>query len=277
MIEKLRIKPGTRVTLKDWDPADTFGHSRKAIAAELAELKETIVQRQAMLHADHRHAVLVIFQALDAGGKDGVIGHVLSGVNPQGCSVIGFKQPTAEELEHDYLWRIHRVIPAAGMIGIFNRSHYEDVLAVRVRDLVPETEWRARYEQINRFEQYLHENRVKILKFYLHISKKEQQRRLLERLLDPEKNWKFEPGDLVTREHWNAYTEAYEEALGRCSTEHAPWYVIPSDHKWFRNLAVAKILAEALKELPLHWPKPKAETKALVNLAKKTGKLPVEK
>jgi PPK2 family polyphosphate:nucleotide phosphotransferase len=275
MREALSISPKAKFRLADRNPAGTCGYSSKTKAeAELGALKETMSDLQQLLYADSRYALLLVFQAMDAGGKDGVIRQVMSGLNPQGCQVTSFKAPSTEELAHDFLWRIDRALPRYGQIGIFNRSHYEDVLIARVRALVPEKVWKARYEEINRFEEHLYRNRIVTIKFCLHVSKKEQERRFLERLLDPKKNWKFSPLDLKERERWDDYMTAYEEALSRCSTRWAPWYVIPANKKWFRNLAVARIIVDTLKELPLQWPKPSPETAELARRAKESGRLP---
>jgi PPK2 family polyphosphate:nucleotide phosphotransferase len=253
----LRVKPGSRVRLADRDPAWTAGiKDKKAGGERLAKITARLAELQYKLYADNRYALLVILQGMDAAGKDGTIRHVLSGVNPQGCRVTSFKVPTPLEADHDFLWRVHAEVPAFGEVGVFNRSHYEDVLVVRVRKLAPESVWSGRFRQINAFEKMLSQNRVKILKLFLHIGKEEQKERLLKRLKDPSRNWKFNPGDLEERKLWGAYMKAYEDVLSRCSTPCAPWYVIPADHKWFRNLAVAEILVEALESLDLRFPKP---------------------
>jgi PPK2 family polyphosphate:nucleotide phosphotransferase len=212
-----------------------------------------------MLYAESRRAVLVVLQGIDAAGKDGTIRNVMSGLNPQGVSVTSFKAPDGPEKRHDYLWRVHNAVPESGKIGIFNRSHYEDVLIVRVHNLVPKTEWKNRYAQINDFERMLGENRVRILKFMLYISKDEQAKRFSERIEDERKNWKFSPDDIKERAYWDEYIEAYNDALNKCTAKHAPWYVIPSNHKWFRNAAVAQVLLEELEEMNLKFPKPTAD------------------
>ncbi len=214
---------------------------------------------QELLYADGRFSLLICLQGLDAGGKDGTIDHILGAMNPQGCSVVGFKQPTQEELAHDFLWRIHQRTPPRGRVTIFNRSHYEDVLVVRVHELVPEAVWSRRYEQINAFESALVDDDTHILKFFLHISKKEQLRRFKERLDDPTKQWKISESDYKERRFWGDYQRAYEDALSRCSTKHAPWFVIPSDHKWFRNLAIARIVVEHLEGLKMKFPRPSVD------------------
>ena len=208
------------------------------------------------LYAESKHRLLIVLQAMDTGGKDGVIRHVMSGVNPQGCQVTSFKVPTAEELAHDFLWRIHQQVPRRGYIGIFNRSHYEDVLVVRVHDLVPKKVWQQRYEQINQFEKLLSETGTTILKFFLHISKDEQKRRLEARRDTPEKQWKFSLGDLKEREYWDDYMDAYEDALTRCSTRWAPWYIVPANQKWYRNLVVARTIVKTLESFDMKYPEP---------------------
>jgi PPK2 family polyphosphate:nucleotide phosphotransferase len=200
--------------------------------------------------------VLLVLQAMDTGGKDGTIKHVFQGVNPQGCQVWSFKAPSAEESGHDFLWRYHQRVPQRGMLGIFNRSHYEDVLVVRVKDLVPEEVWRPRYQVINQFEHALTLSGVTVLKFYLHISKDEQRRRLESRLADPDKRWKFSANDLRERRHWDAYMDAFEEAIGSTSTGHAPWYVVPANNKWYRNLVIARTIADTLEAMDPRYPAP---------------------
>ena len=252
--KRCAVQPGSKVRLQDYDPADTFGQKRseKALSRTLDRLREL----QHLLYADKRYALLVILQALDAGGKDGTIRHVMSGVNPQGCQVYSFKAPTAEELAHDFLWRIHKETPERGTIGIFNRSQYEDVLIVRVHNLVPREVWHGRYRQINEFEQMLTENGITILKFFLHISKEEQKKRFLARIQDSSRNWKLSLPDFEERQHWDDYIEAYQDALERCSTKWAPWYVVPADHKWFRNYVVAELVVSALDRMRLRYPAP---------------------
>jgi PPK2 family polyphosphate:nucleotide phosphotransferase len=208
--------------------------------------------------------VLVVLQALDTGGKDGVIRRVFDGVNPQGVRVASFKVPTEEELDHDYLWRVHKAVPGRGEMVIFNRSHYEDVLVVRVHNIVPPEVWKKRYEQINAFERHLAENGTTILKFYLHIDPEEQKERLQARLDDPTKRWKFRLGDLEERKLWNDYTEAYEEALSKTSTEHAPWYIVPANRKWYRDLVISSVLVETLKNLDMTYPEPEENLDGVV-------------
>jgi len=248
------VKPGSKVRLKDRDPDDTFGKRRNDKALE--KTLEKLRRLQNLLYADRRYALLIVLQALDAGGKDGTISHVMSGVNPQGCQVTSFKQPNQEELAHDFLWRVHKATPALGNIGIFNRSHYEDVLVVRVHKLVPKDVWHKRYQQINDFEKMLTGQKVTILKFFLHISQDEQKRRLEARIQDPTRNWKFSMADIEERRHWDDYVKAYEDALRKCSTDWAPWYIIPANDKWFRNYLVAELVVHALDQMGLKYPRP---------------------
>lgn len=256
-LEKFRVQPGSKVKLKDIDPDfKDDRESREAAAEEIAHHQQQLRDLQSLLYAERQHSLLICLQAMDTGGKDGTINHVLGAMNPQGCRVAAFKKPSAEELAHDFLWRIHRAAPATGEVVIFNRSHYEDVLVVRVHDLVPETVWSRRYERINAFEKTLAEHGTQILKFYLHISKEEQLKRFKARLDDPAKRWKISEDDYLERKYWDDYVAAYEEALSRCSTEHAPWFVIPANHKWFRNLAVARIVVEQLESLKMSYPQP---------------------
>jgi PPK2 family polyphosphate:nucleotide phosphotransferase len=212
-----------------------------------------------LLYADKRYGLLIVLQALDAGGKDGTIRHVMSGVNPQGCQVTSFKVPTSTERAHDYLWRVHHAVSERGNIGIFNRSHYEDVLVVRVHELVAKEVWRKRYRQINNFEQMLSENGFTVLKFFLHISKDEQKKRFEKRITDPSRNWKLSLPDFEERQHWDDYTEAYEDALHKCSTPWAPWFVIPANKKWFRNFLVAELVVQALDKMNLKYPAPSVD------------------
>ena len=248
------VKPDSKVRLKDRDPDDTFGKRRNDKALE--KTLEKLRRLQYLLYADRRYALLIVLQALDAGGKDGTISHVMSGVNPQGCQVTSFKQPNQEELAHDFLWRVHKATPALGNIGIFNRSHYEDVLVVRVHKLVPKDVWHKRYQQINDFEKMLTGQKVTILKFFLHISQDEQKRRLEARIQDPTRNWKFSMADIEERRHWDDYVKAYEDALRKCSTDWAPWYIIPANDKWFRNYLVAELVVHALDQMGLKYPRP---------------------
>lgn len=255
-LQKFKVEPGNKVRLKKIDPSFKGGHeSHKAASGEIAHYQEELRRLQDLLYAERRHSLLICLQALDTGGKDGAINHVLGAMNPQGCRVAAFKQPSAEELAHDFLWRAHKAAPARGEVVIFNRSHYEDVLVVRVHSLVPKEIWSRRYDQINDFEKTLVANGTHILKFFLHISKQEQLKRFKERLDDPAKRWKISEADYKERGFWGDYTAAYEDALSRCSTEHAPWFIIPSNHKWFRNLAIARIVVEHLQSLRMKYPK----------------------
>ena len=242
-------------TLSDHDPNDTAGLDDERLASEQAkENTRELEKLQKVLYAEHRRAILIVLQGMDAAGKDGTIKHVMSGVNPQGCAVTSFKQPSHEELDHDFLWRVHQAVPPQGDIGIFNRSHYEDVLVVRVHDLVPKDVWSDRYRQIRDFEDMLHENNVIIVKFFLNISKAEQEKRFQARLSDPDRNWKSSVADFTERKFWSQYQQAYEDALAKTSRPNAPWYVIPANHKWFRNAAVSEIIVETMKELNLQYP-----------------------
>jgi PPK2 family polyphosphate:nucleotide phosphotransferase len=249
------VKPGTKVKLKDYDPDDTgeFEHSGEADKLLRDQLDE-LIRLQNLLYADNSRAVLIVLQGMDTSGKDGTIRHVMSGLSPLGVNVKAFKVPTEEELAHDFLWRVHAAVPRNGFIGIFNRSHYEDVLAVRVHDLVPRKVWKARYEQINQFERYLVRNNVIILKFFLHISKDEQKQRLEERLKDPTRYWKFSLADVEERRYWSDYRKAYEAVLTRCSTDWAPWHIVPANKKWYRNLVVAEALVRTLRDLHMEYP-----------------------
>lgn len=250
-----RLEGGRPIKLKDFDAGVVAGLKRAEGEEKTARLIEELVELQELLYAAQMQSVLVILQGRDTSGKDGVIRHVAGPLNSQSCSVASFKVPTEEELAHDFLWRIHARTPETGHIRIFNRSHYEDVLVVRVHELAPEAVWRERYEHINAFERLLADSSTIILKFYLHISKEEQEERLLAREADAIKSWKLSVGDWKEREHWDAYTAAYEDALNRCSTKHAPWFIVPADKKWFRNLAVAEALRDALKPFKKQWMK----------------------
>ena len=265
MSERLVVTPKERVDLSQHDPDFTAGlKSKKDARKRLKANTDRLAELQYLLYAEGRHAVLVVLQAMDAGGKDGTIRHVMSGVNPQGCRVTSFKKPTPQELAHDFLWRIHKAVPARGEIGIFNRSHYEDVLVVRVHGLVPKAVWSRRYRQINAFERILADNGVTLLKFFLHIGKAEQRQRLQDRIDTPEKHWKVNPADLDERKLWDDYMRAYEDALSRCSTAYAPWFIIPANRKWFRNLAVSEILVETLEGLDMEFPPPMCDVSKLV-------------
>jgi PPK2 family polyphosphate:nucleotide phosphotransferase len=252
-----QVKPDSKVRLKKINPDYTAEHTKKKSAMkEVERLDRKLRELQYLIYAEDKRSLLICLQALDAAGKDGTINHVLGSMNPQGARVHGFKAPSKEESEHDFLWRIERQAPKRGEVVIFNRSHYEDVLVVRVHNLVPEEVWKGRYELINDFEKKLVENGTHILKFFLHISPEEQLLRFKQRLDDPARHWKISEGDYAEREFWDAYTEAYEEALSKTSTKHAPWFVIPSNNKWFRNLAVAKIVAETMESLDMKFPAP---------------------
>lgn len=262
--KELLVAHGKKVKLSKFDPDDTMGWEKGPKAkASLEKAIARLDSLQYLLYAERKHALLVVFQAIDGGGKDGTVRHVMSGVNPQGCRVTSFKVPSAEEAAHDFLWRAHRAVPEYGEIGIFNRSHYEDVLVVRVHNLVPKDVWSERYDQINRFESLLVENNVAILKFFLHISKDEQEKRLMERIDDPDKRWKISQADFNERKFWDDYMDAYEAALTRCNTQDAPWYIIPANKKWFRNLAVSHIIAETLEGLDMKFPKPAIDVNKL--------------
>jgi PPK2 family polyphosphate:nucleotide phosphotransferase len=255
-LKRYRIKPGSKVDLSRFKPGETSEANKVDTEAVFTDLNEQLELLQEHLWAEHRHKVLVVLQGMDTSGKDGVIRKVFEGVNPLGVRVAAFKAPTEEELDHDFLWRIHAKAPGRGEIVIFNRSHYEDVLVPRVRQLVPKEVWKARYDQINDFERLLTETGTTLLKFFLHISKDEQKERLQERLDDPEKRWKFRKGDLEDRALWAEYMNAYEDLLARTSTRHAPWYVVPADKKWYRNLVIASVLVETLEKLDIARPEP---------------------
>jgi PPK2 family polyphosphate:nucleotide phosphotransferase len=251
------IEPGKGFRLKDIDPDDSGPYkNREDAAADMERNRQRLIDLQELLYAEGKHSLLIILQAMDGGGKDGAIEHVMRGVNPQGCGVTSFKAPSAEELAHDFLWRIHKAAPARGMIGIFNRSHYEDVLIVRVEEIVPRAVWEKRYDQIKAFEQILAANGTTILKFLLYISKEEQKERLQARLDEPNKRWKFNPTDLQTRAKWDQYMAAYEDAVTRCATPWAPWYVVPANHKWYRDVVLTQVIVETLEKLEMHFPQP---------------------
>ena len=248
-----RVKPGSHVLLKDYDARDTSGVEKADGQARFAELNGELDEIQEEMYAAGKNSVLMILQGMDTSGKDGAIRAVMANLNPQGCRVESFKVPTGHELAHDFLWRVHRVTPELGVFGVFNRSHYEDVLVVRVHRLVPEPVWQARYEQINHFESLLAASGTIVLKFFLHISKAEQEKRLREREEEVGKAWKLSAGDWREREHWDAYQQAYEDALGRCSTDVAPWHIVPADRKWFRNLAITETLVRTLRPYRDSW------------------------
>jgi len=254
-----RLEGKHRIKLAEFDPAEVGGLKRGQAEEKTAQLLEELTELQELLYAVQAKSVLVVLQGRDTSGKDGTIRHVMGPLNSQSCSVASFKVPTEEELAHDFLWRVHAQTPRAGDIKVFNRSHYEDVLVVRVHGLVPEQIWRPRYEHINAFERLLADSGTLILKFYLHISKAEQEKRLRKREKDPIKSWKLSVGDWQEREYWDAYSAAYEEALNRCSAKHAPWFVVPADKKWFRDLAVAETMRDALMPFKDEWLKKLAE------------------
>jgi PPK2 family polyphosphate:nucleotide phosphotransferase len=255
-MEKYRVKPGEKVDLNHWDPEDKslFQVSKGEGKTKLRELNKELEALQELLYAEGKHKVLIVLQAMDTGGKDGTIRHVFEGVNPQGVKVASFKVPTKQELAHDYLWRVHKHTPGNGEIVIFNRSHYEDVLVVRVHNLVPEETWSRRFEHIRTFEKTLADEGTTILKFYLHINKEEQKQRLQARLDQPDKNWKFSRGDLDERALWDHYQAAYQDVLEKTSTDYAPWYIIPANRKWYRNLVISTIIIEKLNSLNMSFP-----------------------
>jgi PPK2 family polyphosphate:nucleotide phosphotransferase len=254
--DRWRVAPGTKVQLSSRDPASTEGApgGKAETVATFGGLLDRISGLQERMWAEHQQSLLVVLQAIDTGGKDGTIKQVFEGVNPTGVRVASFKQPTAEELSHDFLWRVHRQVPAAGEIVIFNRSHYEDVIVVRVHDLVPKAVWRARYRLIRQFEQSLSAARTRIVKVFLHISKDEQARRLQARLDDPDKHWKLAPADIAERRFWDDYQAAFTDAIEKTTTERQPWFVIPANHKWYRNWAVSHIVLDALTGMDPHFP-----------------------
>jgi len=255
--KQFRVKPGQKLKLNKLDPALSGKPASEAEAKEETErYLKALARQQTLLYAEHKHSVLIVLQAMDAGGKDGTIKHVFSGVNPQGVRVARYNQPTPVESAHDFLWRVHPHAPAHGEIAIFNRSHYEGVLVERVRKLVSKATWTERYRNIRDFEALLAESGTAILKFFLHISKEEQLARFAQRLDDPERNWKISESDYSERELWDDYVDAYEGAIRATSTDQAPWYVIPSNHKWFRNLAVSQIIADSVADLKLAFPAP---------------------
>jgi PPK2 family polyphosphate:nucleotide phosphotransferase len=264
-MDRYRVKPGKEINLADWDPDDKGDFTNKTAAkAELDQLNDDLEELQELLYAENKHKVLIVLQAMDTGGKDGAIRHVFDGVNPQGVKVAAIKAPTPEELSHDYLWRIHKHTPGRGEIVIFNRSHYEDVLVVRVHELVPKEVWSKRYHHINDFERMLADEGTTILKFYLHISKEEQKERLQARLDEPHKRWKFAKRDLAERKRWPEYMKAYEDVLNQTSTDWAPWYIVPANRKWYRDWVVSKVIVETLKGLNMQYPEPEEELDNLV-------------
>jgi PPK2 family polyphosphate:nucleotide phosphotransferase len=281
-IKPFRVDDGKHFRLKDYDPGETRGLKSNEDAVELLERGiHQMAQLQDKLYAQNSWALLVMFQAMDAAGKDSAIKHVMSGVNPQGCQVYAFKEPSAEELDHDYLWRASKVLPRRGHIGIFNRSYYEEVLVVRVHEellknerlpapLVTKHIWKERYEDISRFERYLTRNGIVVRKFFLNVSKEEQKKRFLERLKEPQKHWKLSASDVQERKHWDNYSEAYEEMIAHTASEHSPWYIVPADNKWFTRVVVAEVIVETLENLKLSYPRldaaQKRELKAAMSL-----------
>ncbi len=257
-MNRYRVKPGSLVDLGKWDPNDksAFPEEKNEGRKRLLELNQRLEELQELLYAEQKHKVLIVLQAMDTGGKDGTIRHVFEGVNPQGVRVASFKKPTPEELDRDFLWRVHKQVPGKGEMVIFNRSHYEDVLVVRVHNLAPKEVWSKRYEHINSFERTLVDEGTTILKFFLHIDLDEQRERLQARLDEPNKRWKFNPADLEERKLWPKYMKAYEEAISKTSTDWAPWYIVPANRKWYRNLVVGTVIIEALEDLNMRYPEP---------------------
>jgi PPK2 family polyphosphate:nucleotide phosphotransferase len=257
-LKKLIVEPGSKVRLRDVDPDFHGKHeSQENATPEMKAHLRHMDELQYLMYAGREHSLLIVLQGLDAGGKDGVVRHVITGLNPAGCRVVGFKQPTPEELGHDFLWRVHPHVPEKGEVAIFNRSHYEDVLVVRVHNLVPKKVWSQRYDLINDFEKLIAtQNNTTILKFFLYISPQEQLERFKDRLDDPDTQWKISESDYSERELWDGYVEAFEDALTKTSTAHAPWFVIPANHKWFRNLAISQIITQSLEDLNMKPPKP---------------------
>lgn len=255
---KLVPKPESKVKLDDYDPDYHDDFEEDEAVAEVNHLREKMENLQGKLYAEGKQSLLIVFQAMDTGGKDGAIKKVFEGINPQGVHVAAFKSPTPEEISHDFLWRVHPHAPPKGYIGIFNRSHYEQVLIVRVNELEPREVWKKHYDHINAFEQLLVDSGTRILKFYLHISKDEQKKRFQSRLENPEKNWKFETGDLAVREKWDDYMKAYQDIFKHCNTEVAPWYIVPANHKWYRDLIIIRTVVETLEDMNPKYPPPEA-------------------
>ena len=257
-VKKLIVKPGSKIRLKHFDPGYHGKHeSHKSALPEIQENRQKMEDLQYLMYAENKHSLLIVLQGLDAAGKDGVVRHVLTGMNPSGCMAVNFKEPTAKELAHDFLSRVHPHVPAKGSVAIFNRSHYEDVLVVRVHGLAPEKVWSKRYDQINDFEQLIvTENNTTILKFFLYISKQEQLDRFKKRLDDPTRQWKISESDYKERGYWEDYIKAFEDVLTKTSTDHAPWFIIPSNHKWFRDLAISQIIVRQMEAMRMQFPKP---------------------
>jgi PPK2 family polyphosphate:nucleotide phosphotransferase len=264
LAKSYRVKPGSKVSLRKFKTDDPGGLTKKQALARFKKLRQRLIELQELMYAEGKHGLLVVFQAMDCGGKDSTIGTVFRGVNPQGCKVASFKAPNEVELRHDFLWRVHQGLPRRGTIGIFNRSHYEDVLIVRVDKLQPDKRWKEHYQQINAFEQMLHDEGTTIVKFFLHISKGYQKKRLQRRLDDPAKHWKFSPADLVERKKWSDYQDAYEQVFERCSTDAAPWYIIPAERRWYRNLLIASVLVDTLESLDMKYPKADFDPQTIV-------------
>jgi PPK2 family polyphosphate:nucleotide phosphotransferase len=264
MSQPLKVKPGTKVRLADFSSDFHESLDKADGVAEGAKHAAALDELAYRLYAEHRRALLVVLQGMDTSGKDGTIRHVMSGVSPQTCKVVSFKQPNSEELERDFLWRVHRAVPPKGQIGIFNRSHYEDVLVARVHELVEKSEWNSRFAKINEFEKYLTQEGTTILKFFLHVSRDEQRDRLHRRIEDPHRRWKISEADVAERRFWDDYQRAYEDALTQCSTDCAPWFIVPADHKWYRNLVVSRIVHETLLKMDPKFPSPKVDLAKLV-------------
>lgn len=265
-MDKYRIRPGKKIKLKDWDPDDKseFDEDKEDGTKEVLRLNDELEHLQELLYAEKKNKLLIVLQAMDAGGKDGTIRHVFDGVNPQGVKVASFKKPTEKELSHDYLWRIHKHTPATGEIVIFNRSHYEDILVVRVNNYVEKKIWKKRYDHINNFEKMLSDEGTTILKFFLHISKVEQKMRFEERLENDEKHWKFSVSDLEERKKWNDYIKAFEDMLSKTSTKYAPWYIIPANRKWYRNIVISRIIIDKLNSLKMDYPDPEMDLSNII-------------
>lgn len=265
-MDKYRVLPGQKINLNDWDPDEksAWTEGKKEAKEEFEEINKELEKLQELLYAENRHKILIVLQAMDTGGKDGVIRAVFDGVNPAGVRVASFKVPTEKELSHDFLWRIHQQTPGKGEMVIFNRSHYEDVLVVRVHNLVPEEVWQKRFDHIKNFEKLLVDEGTIILKFFLHISKDEQKERLQERIDIPEKQWKFSSGDLKERKLWGNYIQAFEDVLSKTSTDDAPWYIIPANRNWYRNWLIGSIIVEKLKSLNMKYPEPEEDLHKIV-------------
>jgi PPK2 family polyphosphate:nucleotide phosphotransferase len=273
-IKRFRVEPGSKVDLAKIDAGFKDKHeSHEQALPEIEAYNQKLHDLQYLMYAEGKHSLLICLQGRDAAGKDGTINHVLGAMNPQGCFVKGFKAPSKEEAAHDFLWRYHKATPAKGQVAIFNRSHYEDVLVVRVHDMVPKQVWSKRYTHINNFEKLLYDNGTHILKFYLHIDAEEELERFKTRIEDPARHWKISDGDYAERPFWDVYTAAFEDALGKCSTKYAPWFIIPSNHKWFRNLAISRIVSETLESLNMKFPEPTVD----INEIKKKYHAIVEK